>query len=108
MSTTLAHDPVPYTEENSEDYSSKAATHFELVTHAGRYLVASGPCPRCNAHLDIPLLKEAVRGFGNAGPAAAPTEIPMCCACDGDHPGRPDGGEGCGAYWLLGIPADLT
>lgn len=55
MSTASAHDPVPYKEESSQDYSQRAAARFELVTY-GRYLAASGLCPRCNAHLNIPLL----------------------------------------------------
>ena len=103
MSTASAHDPVPYKEESAQDYSQRAAARFELVTHR-RYLVASGPCPRCNAHLDIPLLTEAVRGLRSGGPASAATEVPMYCACEG----RPDGAEGCGAYWLFVLPADLT
>ncbi|KUN79275.1 hypothetical protein [Streptomyces griseoruber] len=106
MST--AHDPVPYEEGSSQGYSERAADRFELVRHARRYLVASGPCPRCNAHLEIPIVTEAVRALGNGGPASGGTEVPMYCECEGEHPGRPDGEEGCGAYWLLVVPGDLT
>ncbi|MXM62171.1 hypothetical protein GR925_01565 [Streptomyces sp. HUCO-GS316] len=106
MST--AHDPVSYEESSSQEYSQRAADRFELVRHARRYLVASGPCPRCNAHLDIPVVTEAVRRLGNGALASGATEVPMYCVCEGEHQGRPDGEEGCGAYWLLVLPADVT
>jgi hypothetical protein len=34
----------------------------------------------------------------------ADTVEPMLCTCDDDHPHRPEGRKGCGAYWNFIIP----
>jgi hypothetical protein len=104
--------PLPYTEICEDTFSEKAARTFTATEVSRGTLVLRGPCPRCTDAIDIPLVNsifKSSRAFGwlgggppKAAEAASYTE-PMMCTCQNDHPNRPDGRSGCGAYWVLTI-----
>ncbi|MDO0928908.1 hypothetical protein QQY24_27140 [Streptomyces sp. TG1A-8] len=101
---------LPYAEESEPAYVQHVAEHFELRPYGKGLLLACGPCPRCAAPLEIPVVLTTVRLMSWRAPARpGPIEVPMACNCDEDHDHRPDGvTEGCGAFWLLGVPAELA
>jgi hypothetical protein len=84
------------------------------------YLVVSGRCPRCNEDtvyhrpiITIDALREVTkeqyerifRALREAGAEPDTIEFTMSCRCSGEHPGRPEGKAGCGAYWV--VEADM-
>ncbi|GAB7110956.1 hypothetical protein JCM4814A_92740 [Streptomyces phaeofaciens JCM 4814] len=109
---TTPREPLPYVEITDEDYGRRAADEFTVEeVHSGT-LILRGPCPRCRASLEIPVVSTIVhhRSFGRHlrrvhRPRAADQVEPMMCTCEDDHPNRPNGHYGCGAYWTVVIPA---
>lgn len=71
-------------------------------------VVASGPCPACDASLDVPIdLKIVVTRA--VVPASARLTRTIHCTCDEDHPERPpETPAGCGRSWSLTITASGT
>ena len=105
-------EPLPYDEITKETYAQDAAENFTVTEIARGTLVLRGPCPRCKAFIDIPVVANIFRSsraiggwLRGAAPktAEASHEEPMMCTCENEHPGRPEGGVGCGAYWILKI-----
>lgn len=92
--------PLPYLEVTDEAYATAAAQTFSVVEVEPGTLALRGPCPRCNAVIEIPHVDNVVRSALPSGGAPEGGE-PMICTCDGLHPNRPDGLYGCGAYWTL-------
>jgi hypothetical protein len=103
--------PTPYREITEDRYASSAAEQFKVEEAEPGTLVLSGPCPRCGWVMEVPVVDSiftTTRGirFWRRRPHAAAAESyvePMVCDCDEDHPGRPEGLSGCGAYWTLTI-----
>jgi len=104
--------PLPYAETTDDAYSATAAKSFTATKLAEGTLVLRGPCPRCHAVIDIPVVSSVFRGSRSLGgwlraQAPRPSEDsytePMLCTCQDDHPDRPAGRSGCGAYWSLTI-----
>lgn len=104
--------PLPYKEITEDTYAETAANELTVTELARGTLVASGPCPRCRDFIEITLVNKIFRYWRSGGGsprAAAPNvreaghEEPMMCTCQDDHPGRPEGRPGCGAYWALTI-----
>lgn len=104
---------VPYREITESHYATTAAVAFVIEEYATGMWLLRGPCPRCAAVIDIPVVSEVVKGADRTalGPspdraqepgAPASEEGPseaVICTCDEAHEGRPDGRVGCGAYW---------
>lgn len=108
--TEPSHDPRPYVETTEPDYAVQAAATFS-VTEEDDGSVVSGPCPRCKGLIEIRLFDEVVRDWfprlrrGVPVPPVSAGE-PMICTCELDHPQRPPGNVGCGAYWNLVLVAE--
>jgi hypothetical protein len=103
-------EPLPYREITDETYAHLAAENFTVEEPKPGTLVLRGPCPRCNAIIGVPVVTSIFRstrlfGGGTRRPrqTTAPTSHiePMMCTCDDEHPNRPEGGYGCGAFWTL-------
>lgn len=101
----------PYLETTEDWYASFAAERFVVDELNPGTLVLRGPCPRCEAVMEAPVVDSIFRStrgvrFWRREPATATTEShvePMMCDCGEDHPDRPEGLGGCGAYWTLTI-----
>ncbi|MFY1632867.1 hypothetical protein ACN27F_06180 [Solwaraspora sp. WMMB335] len=105
-------EPIPYREMTDPGYAQAAAQSFTVTEVSLGTLVLRGPCPRCHAVIDIPLVHEIFRSSRlliNPNPPAyrpGPRDEyvePMMCTCVDAHPDRPDDQYGCGAYWTLTI-----
>jgi hypothetical protein len=103
--------PLPYKEITDQTYAVQAAQSFTVSEPARGTLILRGPCPRCCAVIDIPVISNIFRLSGLVSgllPARGQSaEVnhtePMMCTCIEDHPGRPAERDGCGAYWNLSI-----
>ncbi|MEV4693556.1 hypothetical protein AB0K27_20935 [Micromonospora echinospora] len=103
--------PKPYLEITEDSYASFAAEHFKVEELKPETLVLRGPCPRCGGVMEAPVVDSIFRSMRGirfwrrqSPPAAAKSHVePMMCDCSEDHPDRPDGRSGCGAYWTLTI-----
>lgn len=104
--------PLPYTEITDDTYAVDAAKSFTVTEQGRGTLVLRGPCPRCRALIDIPVVSSIFRSSSSVGgwlragtPKAAEAghDEPMMCTCEDEHPDRPEGRSGCGAYWVLTI-----
>jgi len=94
--------PLPYQEIADPGFSVAAADAFEIQEQQMGVLSLRGPCPRCGTVIEILVVDHIVRRWGGAASgqdAAAPRVEPVICTCDEPHAGRPEGREGCGAYW---------
>lgn len=98
--------PLPYAETTDDEYARFVARIFTVTEPQPGTLVLSGMCPRCSAPIDIPVITEVFRAWRSRPDRAGgePRAEPMACTCDEDHPDRPDGLHGCGAYWTLLVP----
>lgn len=103
---------LPYSEITHDTYAVDAAKSFTVTELTHGTTVLRGPCPRCHALIDIPVVSgifrssRSVAGWLRAtAPKAAEAshDEPMICTCEDEHPDRPDGRSGCGAYWILTI-----
>jgi hypothetical protein len=93
---------LPYQEITGAQYATTAAGNFEIEEYKIGILTLRGPCPRCGAMIEIPVVDRVVRGVSQVA-AASPSEAsdgePVICTCEEPHDGRPEGQVGCGAYW---------
>jgi hypothetical protein len=105
-------EPLPYTEITDDTYAERAAKDFTVTELAHGTLALRGPCPRCRAFIEIPVISSIFRSSRSIGSkphapepksAEAGHKEPMMCTCEDDHAGRPEGRSGCGAYWTLSI-----
>lgn len=101
---------LPYQEVTDDSYAEKAAATFTIEEPRPGLRVLRGNCPRCGALIDVPVMPTVFDGMrslrrqrngavGQAAAAAQDIVEPMLCTCDDDHPRRPEGRKGCGAYW---------
>ncbi|WP_131740046.1 hypothetical protein [Actinomadura roseirufa] len=103
--------PLPYAETTDAEYARLVARTFTTAETRPGTLILSGPCPRCSAPIDIPVVTEVFRarrsrsGGSGGGSGDGPRVEPMACTCDEEHPARPEGVQGCGAYWTLLVPS---
>lgn len=103
---------LPYKATTDDAYAVDAAKSFSVTELGHGTLILRGPCPRCRALIDVPVVSSIFRSSRSVGsklrarmpkPAEAGHKEPMMCTCEDDHPNRPDGLTGCGAYWTLTI-----
>jgi hypothetical protein len=90
---------LPYRETTDPDYAATAATTFIIEDHGIGLRLLRGRCPRCAAAIDIPVVRQVVKGSGQTVTASTSAIEPVLCTCDETHDGRPEGRVGCGAYW---------
>ncbi|MEU4240912.1 hypothetical protein [Actinoplanes sp. NPDC026619] len=97
-------DEMPY-EEVTDDAYAEVAAAFDVSSPAPGTLLLAGRCPRCAAEIRVPVIDGVFKNAGRFRRAPAERMAPMICTCAEEHPGRPPGRIGCGAYWLLRITA---
>jgi hypothetical protein len=101
---------LPYQEITDDSFAGKAAPTFRIEEPRAGMRVLRGQCPRCDAIIDIPVMPTVFEGNrwfitglfhrGDGEPRAADAVEHVLCTCDmHNHPGRPEGRRGCGAYW---------
>jgi hypothetical protein len=101
---------LPYSEITDSTYANLAAQNFALDELEPGILILRGNCPRCGALIEVPAVSGIFQGLRSitdifrrrptTSPGAAHLE-PMICVCEEEHPNRPKGRVGCGAYWTL-------
>ena len=92
-------EPLTYAEITDSTYGQRTATTFS-ARHHGAVVLLSGPCPRCEHATTSALVDEIYRR--EPAPASVdPGYRTLVCECTADHPRRPAGMVGCGAYWTL-------
>jgi hypothetical protein len=89
----------PYQEESNESWAEQVAQTFHWEDQ-GEAWVLQGHCPRCDHPMNKELVfdtyaLETVRGQSD--------RVVVMCNCSHDHPGRPTGKSGCGAFGALRI-----
>lgn len=106
-------DPLEYLEITSDEYAKLAAATFKVTPMSRHEFLLTGPCPRCAAVVQIPVVTgvyKTFRGFAAfewmkpqavKEPVSAVRDEPCVCTCEEEHPNRPDGRTGCGAQWPL-------
>ncbi len=101
---------LPYQEITDVHYAQEAAPTFHIEEPRPGIRVLRGQCPRCHAVIDIPVVPTVFEGSRwsvtglfrrhDSNPGETETGEPVLCTCDAhNHPGRPEGRKGCGAYW---------
>jgi hypothetical protein len=94
---------LPYGEILLELTEEQAKTMFSPRQVTDQVLIFLGDCPRCGVQIDPLAIGDVVRGPQEA--AAQPQfqyrDVVLKCNCTEPHEGRPEGREGCGAYWSL-------
>ncbi|MEH1168848.1 hypothetical protein V6V47_26025 [Micromonospora sp. CPCC 205539] len=97
--------PLPYVEVTEEAYAAQAAAGF-TVREFEFAVQLSGQCPRCDHSTTATLVDELYRRESPAGTARNPGYRTVLCECEADHPTRPAGLRGCGAYWTLRLEVE--
>nr|WP_052166083.1 hypothetical protein [Micromonospora purpureochromogenes] len=113
MSDPSTTAPLPYEEVTDHSFAKQAAKEFTLDRPTYGMLVLHGPCPRCRGAMEVPLFDLVVRttDVTSLPPRPQPPVDasdsshvePIICLCEDEHPGRPAGRKGCGAYWTLAV-----
>lgn len=111
---------LPYIEITDDSYADLAAKEFTAKQPAPGIILVCGPCPRCRATVEIPVVDALYRSArsirfwrrsagasGSSGAERQCREEPMMCTCEDQHPNRPEGQVGCGAYWTLTISVPI-
>ncbi|WP_234336268.1 hypothetical protein [Streptomyces sp. NRRL S-1022] len=88
--------PVAYLETTHRDYAARYTAGLRAEAAAAGLVVLRGRCPRCGCAFTY---THTDRVFRSAGRGARPAHVPVLCACETAHPGRPPEETGCGAYW---------
>ncbi|MFC4020213.1 hypothetical protein ACFOW4_20025 [Micromonospora sp. GCM10011542] len=98
--------PLPYAEVTDEAYAERAAAGF-TAQEFGSAVLLSGLCPRCHHPTTSTLVDELYRRAEQpAAPAGEPGHHTVLCECEAEHPSRPEGLLGCGAYWTLRLEVE--
>ncbi|MBX7264627.1 hypothetical protein KIF24_00165 [Micromonospora sp. Llam7] len=95
-----AAEPLPYAEVTDAGYAARVAETF-TVRQFGPAVLLDGDCPRCQHPITCPIVGEVYRREEEAPTTADSGYRTVLCGCAADHPARPDGLTGCGAYWTL-------
>ena len=92
-------DALEYKEVTEPDFGASAADAFSVVSIRGG-VILRGSCPRCGDLMEFPYVERVYRGLGGQAQQAGQLGVvQMVCTCTAQHPRRPEGEEGCGAYW---------
>jgi hypothetical protein len=99
---------LPYVESTEPAYGQIAAENFTVEHVRKGVLLLRGSCPRCGAAMEVPLVGAVFDGMRSIlgrrrSTTTAPNEYvePLVCTCEDEHPNRPEGRTGCGAYWTV-------
>lgn len=105
--TSAAPEPLPWEEFSRPEYGERAAREIPYQPRPAHHptdLVFAGPCPRCRHEFVYVWPLEVVRAAAPAGAGTLP--VTVRCQCEQPHPNRPDGVDGCGAYWRVEVAAE--
>ncbi|MFI6264176.1 hypothetical protein [Micromonospora sp. NPDC051006] len=91
--------PLPYAEVTDDGYAVWAAETFTAREY-GPAVLLSGDCPRCRHPSTYPVVEHVYKHVAPS-PSDDPGYRTVLCACEAEHPARPAGLTGCGAYWTL-------
>lgn len=94
--------PIRYAVVTADTYGDTFAGSCSPPVETRRGILLVGTCPRCGDQMQFPFVTEVFKA--PAGPAPVPAaspDTPMLCTCRGTHPARPEGEEGCGAFWNI-------
>ncbi|WP_445528866.1 hypothetical protein [Streptomyces cyslabdanicus] len=100
---------LPYEEITEPSFGARAAVEFSLIQVGPGAAELRGPCPRCRTTIRLPVVNSVYKNFRlwrRPGQQASPPSVHeelVICTCAEDHPGRPEGKVGCGAFWRLEI-----
>jgi hypothetical protein len=98
---------VPYAPVTSDELGALAAERFDVVASPSGAPLLKGSCPRCGAPMSVLMTGSTYRRASDTAAAVPSTTAthaePMMCKCSGDHPDRPEGRKGCGAFWVLDL-----
>ncbi|MGH3898686.1 MAG: hypothetical protein ACRDTA_10625 [Pseudonocardiaceae bacterium] len=94
---------LPYRETTEPTFTITAASTFIIEDHGIGLQILHGPCPRCAATIDIPIVRQVVKGTGQTATTDTPAIEPVMCTCEEAHDGRPEDRVGCGAYWNFAL-----
>ncbi|WBO62825.1 hypothetical protein [Streptomyces camelliae] len=86
---------APYREVTHDAYAARYTAGLRVEAAHGM-AVLYGWCPRCGCAFTYTHTDRVFRA-PRRGPR--PAHVPVLCSCAADHPGRPPGETGCGAYW---------
>ena len=67
--------PLPYKEITDETYALQAAKNFAVTEPARGTLILRGPCPRCRAVIEIPVVSSVFRSSRSIGGRLRPTSV---------------------------------
>jgi hypothetical protein len=114
-SPTPPSEPQPYRENTQDSYAQWAADTFAARNAEPGVLLLHGSCPQCQANIEVVIVttifaaRHRIRDWLRSARQPKRDEDvrqPVLCTCQDDHPGRPDGRLGCGAYWTMIIAPD--
>ena len=101
--TPQDHADSAYEEVTDPAFAAFADSCHVVQTRDGAYLV--GVCPRCRHEMTYPYPRRVIsRRIGLLRRPTSPADdrvLRMLCTCKQNHPGRPEAGRGCGAYWKV-------
>jgi hypothetical protein len=128
LSDVTGDELLPFAQVSEETYAEVAAEYsgIQLIPSERdpELILIDGICARCHHrmvfHTPIVIYRDAnwapMRDklfntvLRKAARQAGKRTVTVYCRCGEPHPGAPDNGEGCGAYWKLnvewGIPDD--
>ncbi|MER6685858.1 hypothetical protein [Streptomyces olivaceoviridis] len=87
---------APYLETTHGDYAARYTAGLRVEAADAGVVVLYGRCPRCGCAFTY---THTDRVFRSPRRGPRPAHVPVLCACETDHPGRPAEETGCGAYW---------
>jgi hypothetical protein len=101
----LGSGPLEYAETTDSEFAALAASSFAAERMRTGIVMLHGRCPRCTSVISVPIFESVFRLGSKRShrrqEQAEPVYHTVMCTCDDDHPGRPTGQLGCGAYWTV-------
>ncbi len=100
-----APQPLAFEEVTDDAFGERSASFEVRPTEGG--VILHGPCPRCGDVMEFAHVERVYRGLGRRRRHyESSSVINVACTCSGEHPGRPAGEVGCGAYWNILVEND--
>ncbi|MER7764038.1 hypothetical protein [Streptomyces sp. NPDC097619] len=89
---------LPYLEVTDAAYAPAYVTGLRRDDTADG-AVLTGTCPRCGCAFAFTYTRRVFRHPRPRSGRVDGATVPVLCVCGSPHEGRPEGEEGCGAYW---------
>ena len=98
----MAETTVPYELMSTPEWAEAVQETFRFQASSGDAWDYTGTCPRCH-HQVAKRIETGGTAVYRSRDANQVGGMVVRCNCGSDHPGRPDGSKGCGAYAALEI-----